>query len=118
MSDEQPCARVLIIEDEPMIMMLLEEILLAAGFQIAGSMKNLDDALAAIDRGAFDVAILDANLRGKSSSPAAEALAARGLPFIVVSGYSSAQREEFAGVPFLQKPFDASQLISALQSVL
>ena len=71
----------------------LEDVLIDAGFQIAGLVGKLEKARALIESDACDVAIVDANLAGVSASPAAIALAALGLPFIVTSGYSPEQMQ-------------------------
>jgi DNA-binding NarL/FixJ family response regulator len=112
-------ARVLIIEDEPMLAYALEEILIEAGFKTAGVAGRLETALALIAIGDCDVAIVDANLAGVSAGPAASALAARGIPYIVVSGYSPEQQQgAFSGALFIQKPCRPNELIRALRSVL
>jgi DNA-binding response OmpR family regulator len=112
-------ARVLIIEDEPMLAYALEEILIEAGFKTAGVAGRLETALALIAIGDCDVAIVDANLAGVSAGPAASALAARGIPYIVVSGYSPEQQQgAFSGALFIQKPCRPIELIRALRSVL
>ena len=84
--------RILIVEDEAILALLLEEFLVDAGFEIAGVAGRLETALALIKQGQFDAAILDANLAGVSSGPAAAALTAGGVPFIVVSGYLPEQQ--------------------------
>jgi DNA-binding response OmpR family regulator len=80
--------RILIIEDEPIIALDLQDTLVEAGFTVIGVAGRLENALEFIADTVFDAAIVDANLGGISASPAALALAARGLPFIVLSGYS------------------------------
>src|SRR5579859_585476 len=98
-------ARVLIVEDEPMLAFTVEDLLLEAGFEIAGVVGRLAAALTLIEGGACDAAIVDANLAGVSASPAASALAARGIPFIVLSGYLPEQQQGiFPGAIFVQKP--------------
>lgn len=112
-------ARVLIVEDDPMIALTLEGVLVDAGFQIAGVAGKVDKALALIEAGACDSAIVDANLAGLSASPAADALAARGLPFIMLSGYSTEQiRGQYPQSPVLPKPCRQELLIETLNSVL
>jgi len=111
--------RVLIVEDEPMLAYVLEELVLESGFLIAGVTGGLDAALAIIESGDCDAAILDTNLKGESSAPAALALTARGIPFIVLSGYSREQQPAaFAGARHLQKPCQTEPLIEALRNIL
>ena len=111
--------RILIVDDEPMIAFDLQELIIDAGFASAGVAGRLEAALAVIESGACDAAILDANLGGVSASPAAAALVARGLPFIVLSGYSAWQHQDaFPGAVFLQKPCGPARLIEVLRSIL
>ena len=117
--NKQRTFRVLIVEDEPLIALGLEDVLIDAGFEIAGVAGKLDKALELIESGACDVAIVDANLAGVSASPAAVALAARGLPFIVMSGYSREQLQDvFPGAHFIQKPCRPEALIETLNTLL
>jgi DNA-binding response OmpR family regulator len=111
--------RVLILEDEPMIAFGIEDILLEAGFEIAGVTTKLESALDLIASGACDAAIVDSNLAGVCADPAAVALTARGLPFVVLSGYSEEQlKNVFSGGCFLQKPCRPEVLVATLTSVL
>ena len=73
--DKKRTVCVLIIEDEPMIALGFEDVLIDAGFQIAGVVGKLEKAMALIESGVCDAAIVDANLGGVSASPAAIALA-------------------------------------------
>jgi CheY-like chemotaxis protein len=116
---DQQHRRILIVEDEPMLAFALEETLIEGGFEIAGVAGELATALAIIESGVCDAAILDVNLSGVSAGPAASALALRGLPFLILSGYSSDQQPSaFSGVPRLQKPCRPDRLIQALRSIL
>ena len=111
--------RVLIVEDEPIIALGVEDILIDAGFQIAGVAGKLEEALTLIEGGACDAAIVDANLAGVSSSPVAIALAALRLPFIVMSGYSPEQMQGvFPDAVFIQKPCRPEVLIERLNTLL
>ena len=116
---DQTAMRVMIIEDEPLIALNLEELMIASGFLVAGIAGRLAKALALIERDACDVALLDANLAGVSSGPAGLALTARGVPFLVLSGYSAAQQEgAFPGAAsFMQKPFIPDRLVEALRAI-
>jgi DNA-binding response OmpR family regulator len=116
--DHRPHMRILIIEDEPMIALDLQDLLEDAGFVVVGVAGKLEKALALIESTAIDAAIVDANLGGQSSSPAAAALTARRVPFIVLSGYSMKQQEAaFSKALFVQKPCRPDQLINALKTI-
>jgi CheY-like chemotaxis protein len=111
--------RILIIEDEAILALVLEEFLIDAGFAVAGVAGRLETALALIERGVSDAAILDANLAGVSSAPAASALTARGVPFVIVSGYLPEQQPHaFSGALCLQKPCRPNDLVQALHGLL
>jgi CheY-like chemotaxis protein len=109
--------RVLIVEDELMIRMLLEGMLEDLGHTIAGQAGTIEEALTLANQAEFDVALLDVNLNGKPITPVVAVLAARGLPFVFASGYG--QRgvpEEYRDSPALQKPFQAEALAAALEA--
>lgn len=124
--EQQPLAqtaqlpwRILIIEDEPMLTVDLQETLTEAGFVIVGVAGKLGKALALIENIECDAALVDANLAGVSAGPAAVALTARGVPFVVLSGYSvEQQRGAFAGARSLQKPCRPAPLIAALNAAI
>ena len=79
--------RVLVVEDELMIRMLLQDMLADLGYTLAGEAGRIDEALALAKQGEFDVAILDVNLNGQPISPVVEMLIERGLPFVFATGY-------------------------------
>jgi DNA-binding response OmpR family regulator len=120
MPEDKPQApRILIVEDEPMLALTLQELLVSAGFAIAGVAGRLENALGLIESVACDAAILDANLANVSASPVAVALAARGVPFIVLSGYSPEQLQgAFPGAKFLRKPCRPALLLQAVNAIL
>lgn len=72
--------RILIVEDESLIAMLLEDILTDAGYIADATATNVEQAMSMIEAGSFDAAILDVNLGGSASFPAAEILRSRGFP--------------------------------------
>lgn len=118
MNGKQAVMRILIIEDKPMIAFDLKDLLEDAGFVVVGIASKLSKALGLIKIADFDAAIVDANLGGESSRTAAVALEARGLPFVVLSGYSLKQQEPgFPVAQFIQKPCRPEQLISALNAI-
>ncbi len=112
-------ARVLIVEDEPLVAENLRADLLDFGFEVVGIAPKVDKALKLIEDTACDIAIVDANLAGVSAAPAAAALKARGLPFIVLSGYTRTQLpNEFAAAVFVQKPYRIARLIAEIRTLL
>jgi CheY-like chemotaxis protein len=107
--------RVLVVEDEMMIRMLLQDMLDDLGHTLAGEAGAIDEALALARQAEFDIAILDVNLNGQPISPVVEVLVERGLPFVFATGYG--QRgvpEPYRMIPTLQKPFQAEALAHAL----
>jgi DNA-binding response OmpR family regulator len=115
----QLVSRILVIEDEPFIAADIEHTLTDAGFVIAGSAAKFTDALELAKSLDFDAAILDANLAGISAGPVATELGRRGIPYIVLSGYSLEQQpEEMRNSHLLTKPFNPVQLVSTLRRVL
>jgi CheY-like chemotaxis protein len=115
----QPAMRVLIVEDELMIRMLLEDMLGELGYTVAAQAGRIDEALQAVENCEFDVAILDVNLNGDNTGPVAEVLAARGLPFVFATGYGEhGLPEAFRDRPALKKPFQMDGLSQSLKSAL
>ena len=105
---------ILIVEDEVLVAMMMEDILLEQGCtpEVAGEQKA---ALACIDGGRFDAAILDVNLNGATSFPIAEALKARGVPFAFSTGYDERMlRDGFGDQPVIRKPFLPDKLLDVL----
>ena len=112
-------ARILIVEDEPLVAEDLRTVLVDAGFEIAGVAARVATALSLIETVACDAAIVDANLAGASASPVAAVLSARGLPFIVLSGYTREQlQSEFSEGFFIEKPYRLTEVIDSLSTIL
>lgn len=111
--------RVLVVEDEMMVSMLLEDMLSDIGCVSVGPATRMEAALKLIELGGFDIAILDVNLNGTETYPIADALAARAIPFVFASGYSAGGlREQYRSSPMLQKPFQERELAQTLASAL
>jgi CheY-like chemotaxis protein len=111
--------RVLIVEDDVMIRMLIEDMLGDLGFAVAAEASKVHEALAAVNSTAFDVAILDVNLNGETTGPVAEALAARGTPFVFATGYGEhGLPDQFRDRPLLKKPFQIESLKRMLETAL
>jgi DNA-binding response OmpR family regulator len=81
--------RVMVVEDELLVAMMIEDILLEQECEIVGPYTTLADALAAAKDQTMDVALLDVNLHGEKIYPVARALAERGVPFLLLSGYGA-----------------------------
>ena len=112
--------RVLVVEDELMISMLVEDMLADLGCCVVGPAHELASALELANSDAgIDAALLDVNLGGQSAFPVADALRARGVPSIFSTGYGEAGlRDVDRGAPVLQKPFRAGDLARALHEAL
>ncbi len=108
--------RILVAEDETLVLMELEDMLGELGCEIVGPVSTVGAALAAIRQTEFDGALLDMNLHGERALPAAEALLAKGIPFVLCTGYAKANGEEAAmkDAPRLSKPFTLQSLRAAL----
>jgi len=109
--------RVLVVEDELMIRMLLEDMLAELGYTVAAAAARLDEAMQVAEEADFDIAILDINLNGEPIAPLADALAARGMPFVFATGYGPAGiPDSYRDRPTLKKPFQLDHLKSTLQT--
>jgi CheY-like chemotaxis protein len=98
--------RVLVVEDEAAISLLLEDMLLDFGCEVIGPAARLATALDAVERETVDLAILDVNVAGEPIYPVAESLQRKGIPFVFSTGYGSAGiKDSFRDRPVLQKPF-------------
>ena len=110
---------ILIVEDEPLIAMMLEDFLESLGHRVHASCDNLGDALTQADEDGFDIAILDVNLKGEAVWPVAEKLKARGLPFVLASGgHVEPPPPEFAAVPMLEKPYTIDRITPVLEQAV
>lgn len=111
--------RALIVEDELLLLMDLEYTLTDLGYQIAGKASNLSRGQALARELEIDVAVLDVNLSGLNSSPIADELSARGVPFLFASGYTeSSIPERYRACTRIAKPYETITLRRALQQVL
>jgi CheY-like chemotaxis protein len=112
--------RVLVVEDEMLIGMLLEDMLTDLGHQVVGIVSRVNDALAAVQKEAFDLAILDVHLNGQAVFPVADALVERGVPFVFATGYGErGLPEQYRSRPILQKPFakdDLEKMLATLKA--
>jgi two-component sensor histidine kinase len=109
--------KVLIVEDAVLLAWELEVGLTEAGAKVVGSAAEVDEAMGLTDQ-PIDAAVLDANLNGESVRPVAEALAAKGVPFIFATGYGENRgAPEGFDVPIIRKPYDITQIVAALVEI-
>ncbi len=107
--------RVLVVEDEMMVSMLIEDMLTDLGCAVVGPASRLDEAMELARAGGIDCAVLDVNLGGQPIYPLADYLREQGLPFAFSTGYGDAGlREADRGSPVLQKPFRETDLARVL----
>lgn len=114
-------ARLLIVEDETLVALMVEDMLSDLGCVVVDVAGTLSQGLSLVSDPdlALDGAILDVNLGGEKVYPVAEALAARGIPFIFATGYGIAGiAETYAHVPALAKPYDAQLLERTLAAAI
>jgi CheY-like chemotaxis protein len=111
--------RILVVEDELLIRMLLEEMLLDLGFDVAGAAGRIEEAVEMARTLDFDAAVVDVNMNGTPIVPVADILAARGVPFVFATGYGARGiPEPYRGRPVLQKPFQIENLKHALAGIV
>ncbi len=111
-------ARVLIVEDAVLLALELETGLSEAGATVIGPAYELEEAMALLDR-SIDAAVLDANLNGRSVMPVAQALAARGVPFVFATGYGETGGAPGGfDAPVIRKPYDVTQVAAAVAELL
>lgn len=111
--------RVLIIEDEALVVMMLEEMLGEMGCAVAGIAAHLRQATEMIGTRTCDCVLLDINLGGQPAYGLARNLAQRGTPFVFVTGYDRPDLpEELRNRPVLRKPFDFNSLRQAIEGVI
>ncbi|WP_420607694.1 response regulator [Novosphingopyxis sp.] len=107
--------RILIVDDEPLIAADIEMTLLDAGHQVVANAQHLSTALEALERHPADFAILDANLGGKSAEPIADDLKRRGIPYMILTGYTRDQIGPWAkDSVVIGKPVTAEMLLAHL----
>lgn len=112
--------RVLVVEDESLVAMLLETILEDMGCTPVGPVATVEEGLAmAADKGSLDAALLDVNVAGREVFPIAEALKARGVPFVFSTGYGEGGLPDaWRGHPTVQKPFTEAAIREALMKAM
>lgn len=110
--------RVLVVEDEMMIAMMIEDMLNELGYDVVGPATRIDEAMA-LTGNDVAAALLDVNIAGQPVYPVAEKLRQRDVPVIFLTGYGSAGVDpRFKACPVLPKPFELSGLEMALGTII
>ena len=111
--------RVLVVEDEAMVAALIEIVLGEAGCAVVGPIATVRRALETIERGQVDAALLDVRVNGCQAYPVADALMARGIPLVFVSGF--AQKEmpaNYQRCAYVAKPFQPDAILASLDKMI
>ena len=99
--------------------MMLEDFLESLGHKVAATCDTVTEALSAAERGGFDLAILDVNLKGENVWPVASKLQERGVPFVIASGgHVDPPPPQFASVPLIEKPYTVDRVTPAIDAAL
>src|SRR5262249_13271230 len=103
--------RVMVVEDEALVAMVVSDAMTELGYQVVGPFSRPPDAIAAVKDGDIAAAILDINLAATLAYPVAEELTSRGIPFVFVTGYGVESIDKrFSEIPVLQKPIERETL--------
>ena len=106
---------ILIVEDEPLIAMMLEDFLDSLGHRVQGTCDNVQCALEEVEKGGFDLAILDVNLKGENVWPVATRLREKNVPFVIATGgHVDPPPAQHADAPVLAKPYTIDAIEPAL----
>src|SRR5574339_52191 len=101
-----PRCRVLIVEDEAVISMMIEDMVLDYGTQIVGPAASVEQAMSVVRSEHIDAAILDVNVRGTMVFDLTDAIRSAGIPVVFTTGYGShVSPDRFKDAPVLEKPF-------------
>ena len=111
--------RILVVEDEFLVAMLVEEMLQDLHCEIVGPISTLEEALATVRQNHLDGALLDANLNGKNSSPVADELMGHEVPFVLVTGYGGHKADPpvLTRAPRVRKPINFDELADRMTEI-
>ncbi len=108
---------ILIVEDEPLIAMMLEDFLDSLGHTISGTCDSVKCALEEVEKGGFDLAILDVNLKGENVWPVASLLREKNVPFVIATGgHVERPPPEFNNAPVIEKPYTVDRVTPAIEA--
>jgi DNA-binding response OmpR family regulator len=108
---------ILIVEDEPLIAMMLEDFLDSLGHQVRGTCDTVKCALDEVEKGGFDLAILDVNLKGENVWPVATRLREKKVRFVIATGgHVDPPPPEFDDAPVIEKPYTVDRVTPAIEA--
>jgi DNA-binding NtrC family response regulator len=110
--------RILVVEDEALIAVMVEDMLLEMGGEVVGPAATIDDALALAQEEMLDAAVLDVNVRGRRIDPVAEALMARGVPVLFATGYGEVRLASGAPATVIDKPYTQDKLSRGIAAAM
>ncbi|MEO7564411.1 MAG: response regulator [Sphingomicrobium sp.] len=110
---------ILIVEDEPLIAMMLEDFIDSMGYRVVATCDTLGEALEQVEQGGFDLAILDVHLNGETVWPLAERLSAEKIPFILATGgHVDPPPAKFNQVMVIEKPYTMERVSVVIEAAL
>ncbi len=108
---------ILIVEDEPLIAMMLEDFLDTLGHRVHGTCDTVGSALSEVEKGGFDLAILDVNLKGENVWPVATRLREKKVRFVIATGgHVDPPPPEFDDAPVIEKPYTVDRVTPAIEA--
>lgn len=110
--------RILVVEDEALIALMVEDMLTAMGGMVVGPAATIEQAMTLLRSEALDGAVLDVNLRGERIDPVADALTARGVPMMFATGYGEVQLASGASAIVIDKPYTQEKLARGLAAAM
>jgi two-component SAPR family response regulator len=110
--------RILVVEDEALIAVMVEDMLIEMGGEVVGPAATVDDALEMARGETLDAAVLDVNVRGRRIDPVAEALMARGVPVLFATGYGEVRLASGAPVTVIDKPYTQDKLSRGIAAAM
>ena len=110
--------RILVVEDEALIAVMVEDMLTDMGSVVVGPAATIEQALALARSEEIDGAVLDVNVRGERIDPVADALSARGVPMLFATGYGEVRLASGAAATVIDKPYTQEKLARGLAAAM
>ena len=110
--------RILVVEDEAIVALMVEDILDECGAIVVGSARTIEDGMAIAESAHFDAAVLDVNVRGLRVDPIVEKLTERGIPYLLATGYDKVEFANGQAALHIEKPYTPESLANGLSKAL